>query len=148
MAPSAPCRRRARLRGHRGATSTGGGHASVDPHHPRPPRGRTEPRRKRPPPPPRARRSGARPARWHPSILTTHGLLAAVQSLAGSAHLPVIVRGSVERRLPRAVEANAYFFVAEALTNAVKYAHPSRVDVELRLSAGELSADVAEEGGG
>lgn len=87
-------------------------------------------------------------AGMHPSILTTHGLLAAVQSLAASAHLPVMVHGSVEQRLPQAVEANAYFFVAEALTNATKHAHPSRVDVELRLSDGELSIDVHDDGVG
>jgi signal transduction histidine kinase len=60
----------------------------------------------------------------------------------------VVTHGSCDRRFAQSIEANAYFFVAEALTNAAKYARASRVDVELRVCGTELIVDVADGIGG
>ena len=56
-----------------------------------------------------------------PEVLTHGGLRAAVKALARRTPVPVEVAVSVDR-LPSAVEATAYFFVAEALTNVAKHA--------------------------
>src|SRR4029450_4944420 len=68
----------------------------------------------------------------HPPILTDRGLEAAVTAL--TARSPVPVKGSVEvaRRPQPAVETAAYFVVAEAVANAIKYAHPTRLDIRIR----------------
>jgi PAS domain S-box-containing protein len=85
-------------------------------------------------------------AGMHPAILTTRGLFAAVEALARSAPLPVVTHASSGQRLAPPIEANAYFFVAEALTNAAKYARASRVDIDLRIRGTELIVDVADDG--
>ncbi|HEV2811827.1 MAG TPA: histidine kinase, partial [Solirubrobacteraceae bacterium] len=58
----------------------------------------------------------------HPAVLTDRGLKPALESLADRAPLPVEVGPVPEERLPGAVEAAAYFVVAESLTNVAKYA--------------------------
>ncbi len=85
-------------------------------------------------------------AGMHPPILTTRGLFAAVETLAKGAPLPVVTHGSSDQRLAPQIEANAYFFVAEALTNAAKHARASRVDIDLRICGAELVLDVADDG--
>src|SRR3712207_511856 len=57
----------------------------------------------------------------HPSILTHRGLAAGVEALAHRMALPVAVQIPNDR-YPPSVESAAYFVVAEALTNVVKYA--------------------------
>jgi PAS domain S-box-containing protein len=69
----------------------------------------------------------------HPAILTQRGLAAAIDALA--ARLPIPVQLDVpDRRLPAPIEASAYFFCTEALTNVVRHAHATfawvRVDVK------------------
>ncbi|MFD0414827.1 sensor histidine kinase [Streptomyces sp. NPDC127108] len=87
----------------------------------------------------------------HPPILTDRGLLGAVRALAASSGLDVTVRDDgVEGgpRAPAAVEAAAYFVVAEALTNAAKHSGARRADVELARAATGLRVLVRDEGCG
>jgi signal transduction histidine kinase len=49
-------------------------------------------------------------------------------------------------RLPAAVEATAYFLVAEALTNVAKHAHASRATVTARAEDGALRVEVRDDG--
>ena len=58
----------------------------------------------------------------HPAVLTDRGLGAAVAALASRLAIPVSVSDGLRRRLAAPVEASLYFFVSEALTNAVKHA--------------------------
>ena len=58
----------------------------------------------------------------HPAVLTERGLAAAIGALAARSPVPVEVVDPPTERLPPAVEATAYFTVAEALTNVAKYA--------------------------
>jgi signal transduction histidine kinase len=51
-------------------------------------------------------------------------------------------------RFDAAIEAAAYFVVAEALTNVVKYAHASDVRVTVMYSAGDLTVEVVDDGVG
>jgi signal transduction histidine kinase len=65
----------------------------------------------------------------HPAILSKGGLGPALKTLARRCTVPVNVDVSVGRRLPEPVEVAAYYVVAEALTNAAKYAQASEVTV-------------------
>src|SRR3954453_13420988 len=51
-------------------------------------------------------------------------------------------------RLPTAVEATAYFVVAEALTNVAKHARAGQAAVIARVDHGTLRLDVRDDGGG
>ncbi|MGW6060907.1 sensor histidine kinase [Streptomyces sp. NPDC055189] len=87
----------------------------------------------------------------HPPILTDRGLAGAVRALAASSGLDVAVRAEgVEEgpRAPAAVEAAAYFVIAEALTNAAKHSGSERAAVELSRVGGMLRISVRDEGRG
>ncbi|MFJ1808024.1 MULTISPECIES: histidine kinase [unclassified Streptomyces] len=103
----------------------------------------------------------------HPPILTDRGLVGAVRALAArygslrstgaeseaqsAAELRVTVRTDrfpAGPRAPAAVEAAAYFVIAEALTNAAKYSGSYRAEVELARSRTGLSLRVRDEGCG
>jgi signal transduction histidine kinase len=61
--------------------------------------------------------------------------------------IPVEIDISVDR-LPRAVEASAYFVVAEALTNVAKHSRAERATVRARLERRALEVEVADDGVG
>jgi PAS domain S-box-containing protein len=82
----------------------------------------------------------------HPPLLTTRGLFAAVKALARRSALPVSVSAATLDRLPAAIEANAYFLIAEALTNAVKHAHASRVEVSMNCDGRTLMLEIRDDG--
>ena len=69
----------------------------------------------------------------HPAVLTERGLSAAVGALATRCTVPVEIVDPLEERLPPAVEATAYFTVAEALTNVAKYAEATHAVVKLAM---------------
>jgi PAS domain S-box-containing protein len=82
-----------------------------------------------------------------PSVLTRGGLRAAVDALASRMPLPVDVGMAVDR-LPAAVEATAYFVVAEALTNVVKHSGARHATVVARVEDGTLQLRVRDDGAG
>lgn len=83
----------------------------------------------------------------HPQILTNRGVAAAVESLTGP--LPLVVTLEIpERRWPAAVEAAAYYTIAEALTNVVKHAGASAATVRVADDGGELVVTVTDDGRG
>jgi signal transduction histidine kinase len=84
----------------------------------------------------------------HPAILTDRGLGPAVEALVTRAPLPVELTEVPDERLPEPVEAAAYYVVAEAVTNAVKYAQASNVSVSIRRSNGSAVVRVADDGVG
>ncbi len=84
----------------------------------------------------------------HPGILTDRGLGAAVQALASRLPLPVSVVHGIDRRLPAPVEASLYFFVSEALTNAVKHARANHVSVTIAAAGDRLAVEVCDDGVG
>jgi signal transduction histidine kinase len=83
----------------------------------------------------------------HPAVLTVGGLRAGVEALATRVPVPVD-NGVTVGRLPTAVEATAYFVVAEALTNVAKHAHADRAAVTARIEDGMLSVQVRDDGVG
>jgi signal transduction histidine kinase len=84
----------------------------------------------------------------HPSILTDRGLGAALEALASRSPMPVELSEPPPRRLPTPVEMTAYFVVAEALTNAAKYACCTHVHVSMRVEAGSAIVEVRDDGVG
>ncbi|WP_405795660.1 sensor histidine kinase [Streptomyces sp. NBC_01506] len=92
----------------------------------------------------------------HPPILTDRGLVGAVRALAAASGLQVVVEvtgGEDGPRAPAAVEAAAYFVVAEALTNAAKHSGAERATVEIAREPepgrpGVLRVRVRDEGRG
>ncbi|HTE62319.1 MAG TPA: PAS domain-containing sensor histidine kinase [Solirubrobacteraceae bacterium] len=84
----------------------------------------------------------------HPAVLTDRGLPAAVEMLAGRAPVPVEIAEVPDERLPEAVEAAAYYLIAEALTNVAKYASASTVRVRIAARDGHLLVEIADDGVG
>jgi signal transduction histidine kinase len=84
----------------------------------------------------------------HPAILTDRGLEPAIQSLADRSSVPVESLVNVPERLPAAIEAAAYFLVAEALTNVARYAEATSARVVIRREADLLLVEVADDGVG
>ncbi|MGH3914915.1 MAG: sensor histidine kinase, partial [Pseudonocardiaceae bacterium] len=84
----------------------------------------------------------------HPAVLTEAGLLAAVHALAARCPIPVELAAPLLPRLPEAVEATAYFVVAEALTNVIKHARARRVRLTLTQDGGSLLVRVEDDGVG
>jgi signal transduction histidine kinase len=83
----------------------------------------------------------------HPSVLTDRGLGAAAAALAARSPLPVDVAVGDERYRPH-VEAAAYFFIAEALTNVVKHARASHAELSVHQRDGLVVIDVRDDGVG
>jgi signal transduction histidine kinase len=84
----------------------------------------------------------------HPTILTDRGLAPAIDALADRTPVEVDATVDVTDRLSKPVEAAAYFVVAEALTNVVKYAQASNVAIAVRQVNGEVLVDVSDDGVG
>ena len=84
----------------------------------------------------------------HPSVLTDHGLEAAVDGLAQRAPLPVEVELIAPGRLPDRVESGAYFVIAEALTNVAKYARATHASVSLTCEQGRAVVEISDDGVG
>ena len=81
-------------------------------------------------------------------MLTDRGLDAAVSALAARCPVPVAVDVDLPRRATPAVEAIAYFVVAEALTNGAKHSHATRARLEVKIDGEELVIEVSDNGRG
>jgi signal transduction histidine kinase len=73
---------------------------------------------------------------------------AALRALARRSPVPVELTVEVHDRLPKPLAANAYFIVAEALTNTAKHARASASQVEVRADDGVLQLAVSDDGVG
>jgi signal transduction histidine kinase len=84
----------------------------------------------------------------HPPVLTDRGLDAALSGLAALSPVPVDVQVDVPVRPKAAVEAVAYFVVAEALTNVAKHsrAQHATVVVEGHGYPGTLNVVITDDG--
>ena len=85
--------------------------------------------------------AGVRPARLD------DGLAAALQDLARSSPIAVDVKAPAER-VAASVEAAAYFVACEALTNSIKHASASQVNVSASRQNGTLLLSIADDGVG
>lgn len=84
----------------------------------------------------------------YPPVLLDRGLSGAVAALVAHCAIPCTLAEEPLPRAPAAVEAAAYFVVAEALTNAVKHSGAEQITVGLRGDAGALVVEIADNGHG
>jgi signal transduction histidine kinase len=82
----------------------------------------------------------------HPAIVTEGGLVAAIESVAERAPLPVAITATEIGEVPPSVEVTLYYVATETLTNAVKHSRASNVTVDLRRIAGRIVLDVTDDG--
>ena len=85
----------------------------------------------------------------HPPVLTDRGLDAAISGLAARCPVPVDLQVDIPVRPRPAVEAVAYFTVAEALTNVAKHSRATHVRVVVDGApgpAGTLNVVISDDG--
>jgi signal transduction histidine kinase len=80
-----------------------------------------------------------------PSGLTAGGLRAGIDSVVSRLQLPVDVDVPAQR-FPAEIEANAYFIVAEALTNVVKHSRAEHAGVRAYADDEKLHVGVSDDG--
>jgi signal transduction histidine kinase len=84
----------------------------------------------------------------HPAVLSERGLDVALETLANRAPVPVELADTPKDRLPKNLEAAAYFVVAEAITNVAKYAHATHATVSVQQNNGTVVVEVSDDGVG
>jgi signal transduction histidine kinase len=85
----------------------------------------------------------------YPPILSDRGLAGAVRALAAGRPMPVSIDiPEPDRRCPAAVEAAAYFVVAEGLTNVARHSGAAHATVSILHSGPELMILVRDDGRG
>ncbi len=84
----------------------------------------------------------------HPPVLADRGLEGAVKALALSCPFKVDVTFEVPGRPPAPVESAAYFAVAEALANAVKYSAATNAWIQITHEQEKLHMIVGDDGVG
>jgi signal transduction histidine kinase len=82
-----------------------------------------------------------------PATLARGGLRAGIQTLVDRIELPVSAEVTAQR-LPPALEATAYFIVAEALTNTVKHARARNAQIVAIVDHGALRLEIRDDGVG
>jgi signal transduction histidine kinase len=82
-----------------------------------------------------------------PAILVERGLFLAARAVVDALPLPtdLVVRGS-DKGLPQVVETTGYFVLAEALTNAVRYAEADHISVSLARTQQWLQVEISDDG--
>jgi len=84
-------------------------------------------------------------------VLADQGLLEAIEAQAARMPVEVVIEADPALRgvrYPQHVEAATWYFVAGALTNAVKHAKARQVIVELAQPNGSLAVEVSDDGCG
>jgi signal transduction histidine kinase len=84
----------------------------------------------------------------HPPVLSDRGLDAALSGLAALCPVPVTVDVDLPARPAPAIEAIAYFVVAETLTNVAKHARATWARVDVRGDPGRLVVTIQDDGTG
>jgi signal transduction histidine kinase len=85
----------------------------------------------------------------HPAVLSEGGLVPALRALARRSAVPIELQLAIDDgRLEEALEVTAYYVTSEALTNAAKHAHATRVEIAASERAGWLELTVRDDGRG
>jgi signal transduction histidine kinase len=84
----------------------------------------------------------------YPAVLTDLGLEEAVPMLTARCPVPVTSQLQVPQRPTAAVEAAAYFCIAELLTNVAKHSGAHSASVRIWCQGGQLLVEVRDDGVG
>ena len=87
----------------------------------------------------------------HPPVLSDRGLLEAIETQSSRLAVPMAVRADARLRGMRfgeQIEATAWYVLAEALSNVVKHARASEVEVSLSQQDGRLGLVIRDDGCG
>ncbi|WP_194816963.1 sensor domain-containing protein [Nocardia sp. XZ_19_385] len=84
----------------------------------------------------------------YPPVLSDRGLVSAISALAARSPIPCVLDLSGVGRRPAAVEAAAYFVIAEALTNATKHSAAQGISIILGGAPELLTIEVTDDGAG
>jgi signal transduction histidine kinase len=84
----------------------------------------------------------------HPAILSEGGLGPALRTLARRSAVPVDLDVTTNARFPGPIEIAAYYVASEALANAMKHAHASRIEVSLATRNDSLLLSIRDDGVG
>jgi signal transduction histidine kinase len=87
----------------------------------------------------------------HPAVLSSQGLVEAVETMAG--RMPIGVRVQADARIRRSryapeIEGAAYFVVAEGLANVLKHSGAGQVTVLIAAENSHLNLEVSDDGHG
>lgn len=86
--------------------------------------------------------------RTYPAMLIRDGLPAALEALRDRTETPVRLQLEVPQLNDRAAEAAAYFIISEAVTNVIKHADASQIDIEVSQRGSDLVLSVRDDGRG
>jgi signal transduction histidine kinase len=84
----------------------------------------------------------------HPGILTDRGLSPALESLASRAPIAIEREIDLPSRPPASVEAVAYFVIAEALTNVLKYSGATKATLRAHYDGDDVVVEMEDNGAG
>ena len=84
----------------------------------------------------------------YPSMLSEHGLVAALRTAVATSAIPVTITAHAMVRLPSAIEAALYFCCMEAVQNAAKHSRASSLVVHISDQAGASRLVVTDDGDG
>lgn len=86
--------------------------------------------------------------RTYPAMLVRDGLPAALEALRDRTETPVRLHLDVSHLADRAAEAAAYFVISEAVTNIIKHANASHIDLHVAQRGPELVLSIRDDGKG
>jgi signal transduction histidine kinase len=82
----------------------------------------------------------------HPPRLAQYGLAAAVRAASLRSSIPIDLKLEFDEDLPPEIAVGAYYVCAEAVTNTVKHARASKVEIRIVQANGSLTVDVRDDG--
>jgi PAS domain S-box-containing protein len=84
----------------------------------------------------------------HPTLLSQRGLGPSLRELARKSPIHVDLDIDLDQRPPESIEIAVYYVVSEALTNAAKHSHASRLSVSVATDGAMLRATIEDDGSG
>ena len=82
----------------------------------------------------------------HPPRLAQYGLAAALRAASLRAEIPVELKLVLDENLPAEVEVAAYYVCAEAVTNTIKHAQATKVEIAITKVNGSLTVEIRDDG--
>lgn len=86
--------------------------------------------------------------RVYPIALDSDGLHPALEALAERSGVPVHLRVDLPERPPAAIETVVYFVASEAVTNTIKHAAATRIDIEAERDGSSVRVRITDDGTG